>query len=113
MNGTVALRGDPADFDEWASRDLAEWSWEEVLPFYRALEDDPDGRLDADAHGVGGPVPIHRAPWDEWQPFHAAFHAACVASGFVDCADFNAAAAAGVGVWPRNARDGVRMSSAC
>ena len=33
VNGTIALRGDPADFDEWASRGLAEWSWDEVLPF--------------------------------------------------------------------------------
>jgi choline dehydrogenase len=33
VNGTIALRGDPADFDEWAERGLPEWSWEQVLPF--------------------------------------------------------------------------------
>jgi choline dehydrogenase-like flavoprotein len=112
VNGTIALRGDPADFDEWAARGLAEWSWDEVLPSYRELEDDPEGaRLNPDAHAVGGPVPIYRAPRDRWQPFHAAFHAGCVASGFADCEDFNAAGASGVGVWPRNTRDGVRMST--
>jgi choline dehydrogenase len=113
VNGTVALRGDPADFDEWVARGLPEWSWDDVLPFYRKMEDDPDGaRLNRDDHGVGGPMPIHRVPREDWQPFHAAFHAACVGAGFADCADFNAAGASGVGVWPRNTRDGVRISTA-
>src|SRR6202048_3131003 len=43
VNGTIALRGDPADFDEWTERGLPEWSWDQVLPFYRKPENDPDG----------------------------------------------------------------------
>ena len=113
VNGTIALRGHPADFEEWASRGLPEWSWPEVLSVYRQLEDDPHGAsLDPEVHGTDGPVPIDRVARADWQPVHAAFHAACLAAGFLDCADFNAPAATGVGVWPRNTRDGIRMSSA-
>jgi choline dehydrogenase-like flavoprotein len=113
VNGTVALRGHPGDFEEWVARGLPEWSWSEVLSVYRRLEDDPQGAgLDPEAHSVGGPVPISRVPRAQWQPVHAAFHAACVAAGFPDCEDFNAPAATGAGVWPRDTRDGVRMSSA-
>ena len=113
VNGTIALRGDPADFDEWAGRGLDEWAWDQVLPFYLAVEDDPDGAaLAPQLHHVGGPLPIHRVPVANWQPFHAAFHDACRAQGFAVSTDLNAVGARGVGVFPRNKRDGARMSTA-
>ena len=113
VNGTIALRGDPSDFDEWVGRGLPEWGWDDVLPFYRLLEDDPDGAaIDPSLHGAGGPLPIERLPPSRWQPFHAAFHAACGAYGFAPSADLNAVGASGAGVFPRNKRNGVRMSTA-
>ena len=62
VNGTIALRGDPADFDEWAARGLPEWGWDEVLPFYRRVEDDPDGvdHRRRTEHRAGGCV-AHRS----------------------------------------------------
>ena len=113
VNGTIALRGDPADFAEWAARGLPEWTWDQARPFYCRAEDDPQGvALDPDAHRAGGPFPIARPTPAAWQPFHAAFHAACIGAGFADCPDLNAAGASGVGPFPRNKRDGVRMSTA-
>jgi choline dehydrogenase len=113
VNGMVALRGAPADFDEWAARGLPEWSFEQVLPDFIALEDDPVGaKLDPAIHGVGGPVPITRPHPAEWQPFHVAFHEACRAAGFADCPDLNAPGASGTGAFPRNRVDRVRMSTA-
>jgi choline dehydrogenase len=113
VNGTIALRGDPADFDEWAQRGLPEWRWDDMRPHYLVIEDDPVGAgIDADAHRVGGWLPIERVAPHDWQPFHAAFHDACRARGIAPCADMNGAGAAGVGVFPRNRRDGVRMSTA-
>jgi choline dehydrogenase len=107
------LRGDPADFDEWVERGLPEWAWDEVLPFYRRIEDDPDGATgDASVHGAGGPLPIERLPPARWQPFHAAFHAACRAYGYASCDDLNGIGASGAGVFPRNKRNGARMSTA-
>ena len=113
VNGTIALRGDPADFDEWAARGLPEWRWDEMRPFYRAVEDDPVGAtIDAVLHRTGGWLPIERVPAERWQPFQAAFYDACRAHGFGACHDMNREGATGVGVFPRNRRDGVRMSTA-
>ena len=58
VNGHIALRGTPGDFDEWAAWGNHEWSFEKVLPFHRKLEDDRDAR--GDFHGVGGPIWIER-----------------------------------------------------
>ena len=56
VNGAVAIRGVPSDYDEWAELGNDEWSWEQCLPFFRKLEDDQDqgddfprqGRTDSD-----------------------------------------------------------------
>ncbi len=113
VNGTIALRGDPADFDEWAGHGLPEWCWDEVRPFYALVEDDPVGAtIDANLHRAGGPLPIDRVVSTSWQPFHRAFHDACRTHGFVSCPDMNHPGASGVGVFPRNKRNGVRMSTA-
>jgi len=50
VNATVALRGNPSDYDAWAAAGNREWSWDNVLPYFRKLEDDQDksGAL----HGV-------------------------------------------------------------
>ena len=47
---------------------LEGWDWEDdVLPAFKALEDDPDGaELAPELHGVGGPIPIYRNPYDAW-----------------------------------------------
>ena len=44
VNATIALRGVPADYDEWAALGNDEWSWAKVLPHFRRLEDDPEGQ---------------------------------------------------------------------
>ncbi len=41
-NATIALRGVPPDYDEWASLGNADWAWSKVLPYFRRLEDDQD-----------------------------------------------------------------------
>jgi choline dehydrogenase len=113
VNSAIALRAAPEDFDDWSARGLVEWSWADVLPFFLRLEDDPQGvAWSTDEHAAGGPLPIRRRPRDEWQPFHAAFHAAALDAGFDACADLNAAGVAGVGPFPFNRRDGIRVSTA-
>ena len=44
VNAAIALRGVPADYDEWAALGNDAWSWAKVLPYFRRLEDDPEGR---------------------------------------------------------------------
>ncbi len=108
INGAVALRGVPADFDAWVELGCDQWSYEDVLPWYRKLESDPEG---GDFHGSRGPVPIERSPKDSWQPLHRAFYDACRERGFDDVWDHNRPDATGVGPWPRNRREGLRIST--
>ena len=80
-NATVALRGaTPADYDDWAARGNPGWAFADVLPFFRRLERDADG--DDEWHGRDGPVPIRRAPPEEWTPLQRAFLDACTALGY-------------------------------
>jgi choline dehydrogenase len=110
INATLALRGQPADYDEWARLGNPEWAWEHVLPVFRALEDDPE--RPTPYHGLGGPIPIRRWRDDELLDTQRAFFAACRAMGFPVIEDHNAPGASGVGPGPANLRDGVRVSTA-
>ena len=108
VNGTIALRGVPRDFEDWVAMGNDEWSYEHVLPYYRRLESDPEG---GDFHGASGPIPIERPSPGEWQPIQRAFYDACRAAGFPDSWDQNLPDATGVGPWPRNRREGNRLST--
>ena len=108
VNGTIALRGVPGDFEDWVAMGNDEWSWEKVLPFYRRLESDPEG---GDLHGSNGPIPIERPTRDQWQPIQRGFYDACRSLGFADSWDQNLPDETGVGPWPRNRADGNRIST--
>lgn len=110
INATQALRGAPADYDEWAAECGAAWSWQAVLPYFRALEDDAAG---SDVlHGRGGPLPIRREHPEELTVLQAALLEACLAAGFPYTDDLNDPQCSGVGIIPKNVVDGVRMSTA-
>jgi 5-(hydroxymethyl)furfural/furfural oxidase len=79
INGMMANRGAPADFDEWAALGAGGWAWEDVLPWYRKLERDLD--CDGPLHGSDGPMPLRRVPRSEWPRFSTAAAEALEASG--------------------------------
>jgi choline dehydrogenase len=110
VNATIALRGVPADYDEWAALGNDEWSWAKVLPYFRRLEDDPEG--DDELHGRGGPIAIRRWRADELIPVQRAFFEVCRHLGFAEVADHNHPAATGVGPFPQNRRGRLRLSTA-
>jgi 5-(hydroxymethyl)furfural/furfural oxidase len=62
INAQGALRGLPADYDEWGR---VGWSWNDVLPAFVRLERDLDFG-DRAHHGSDGPIPICRFPVREW-----------------------------------------------
>ena len=35
VNATIALRGVPADYDQWAALGNDQWGWAKVLPYFR------------------------------------------------------------------------------
>jgi len=110
VNATIALRGVPADYDQWAALGNDEWSWMKVLPHFRRLEDDPQG--DGELHGRGGPITIARWRTDEFIPVQRAFFEVCCRLGFGAVTDHNHPDATGVGPFPQNRRDRLRLSTA-
>ncbi len=110
VNGHIALRGTPEDFDEWAAWGNSEWGFAQVLPYYRKLENDRDAQ--GDFHGTSGPIWIERPRAETWQPINRAFNEACREMGYAEVWDQNDPRSTGVGPWPRNRRDGIRISTA-
>jgi choline dehydrogenase len=110
VNGIVAIRGVPEDYDEWAQLGNTEWSWEKCLPYFRKLEDDQDHG--GDFHGKNGPIPIVRWKDGELTQLSRAFLEACRAEGYPESDDHNAPESSGVGSWAMNRTGSLRVSTA-
>ncbi|MDP3275065.1 MAG: GMC family oxidoreductase N-terminal domain-containing protein [Deltaproteobacteria bacterium] len=110
VNTCIALRGQQSDFDEWASRGLSHWSYDECLPAFKRLETDLDVR--SPWHGDDGPIRIRRFKSHQWSPWQAGLCDASRALGFSYSEDLNAPVASGFGEMPFNMIDGVRQSAA-
>jgi choline dehydrogenase len=111
VNGTFALRGFPEDYDEWAYAGNDDWSFADVLPMFRALENDLDYG-DEPWHGDTGQVPIRRYMPQEMSLGARALLESAVAVGHKDVPDHNRPGATGAGALPVNTIGGVRMSTA-
>ena len=86
VNGQVAIRGIPSDYDEWASLGADGWTFKDVLPYFNRLERDLD--FDGPYHGKQGPIPIHRIFPQDWGGLSLAFRDAVGARGipyYDDC----------------------------
>ncbi|MCO5090367.1 GMC oxidoreductase [Bosea sp. (in: a-proteobacteria)] len=87
INGQLASRGLPADYDAWGALGARGWNWDAVLPYFRKLERDID--FDGPLHGRDGPIPVRRIFQDLW-PEHAKATAQAFAElGFDYIADQN------------------------
>jgi choline dehydrogenase len=110
VNGTILLRGLPEDFDNWAAWGNREWGFVHVLPYFRKMERDLD--FSGDFHGSNGPIPVRRNTRQTLLPVQEAFYQACLDAGFPADPDMNHPQAAGLGFWPLNNIDGLRISTA-
>ena len=68
INGQMANRGAPTDYDEWDSRGAAGWKWADCLPYFKKIEKDLD--FNDEWHGQDGNIPVRRIPESQW-PGHA------------------------------------------
>jgi choline dehydrogenase len=109
VNAAVAMHARPADFARWAKRGIEGWSWAEVLAAYKALENTPTG--DDAWHGRSGPFPIRQRTAEQNTPSLRAFVEASEAVGLTHVSDFNGATQHGVGPYPLNVVDGVRVNT--
>jgi choline dehydrogenase len=106
-----AVRGAPADFDEWVALGNPGWGWDDVLPWFRRLERDREFG-DRPWHGSDGPMPVTRYLDIAETDIHAAAIEAAVATGFERIADHNRPGAVGIGRMPMHTVDGVRVTAA-
>ena len=67
VNGQVALRGAPEDYDHWNAIGAKGWDWNSVLPYFRRLETDLD--YTDQLHGAQGPITVRRMPMEQWDDF--------------------------------------------
>jgi len=109
INGQIAIRGIPEDFADWVAEGAKGWGWQDVLPYFRKLESDVDFG-DAPWHGRSGPIPVYRAPVDQWGPVDRALMKAALALGYDWCDDHNAPQGTGVSPYAINSRQGLRIS---
>ena len=87
INGQMANRGAPTDYDEWEARGAAGWNWETVLPYFRKLETDLD--IEDEWHGRDGPILVRRIPEEQWPAHSTALKEALDRAGYKSLADQN------------------------
>ena len=109
INGQIAIRGVPEDFSDWVAEGATGWGWPEVLPYFCRLESDVDFG-DAPYHGKSGPIPVYRAPVEQWGHVDRALIKAALALGYGWCDDHNAPQGTGVSPYAINSREGLRIS---
>ena len=87
INGQLANRGAPTDYDEWEARGAAGWNWDAVLPYFKKVERDMD--FDGPWHGKEGRIPVRRILPDMWCGHAKAVAAAYKAAGYEYIEDQN------------------------
>ena len=108
VNGMVANRGNPRDYDSWAGQGLPEWSFAHCLAYFRKMETF-DGGAD-DYRGGDGPQHIETCAADN--PLDQAFVAAGPQAGYPFTEDQNGRQHEGFHVAQKFTRKGVRWSTA-
>lgn len=107
VNGAVAIRARPEDFNRW---DLPGWGYQDLLPAFKKLET-RHGLHDRAIHGDSGPFPVVQLTLDDITPMQRAFVAATRANGYDAIDDFDGPSANGVGPYPMNIVNGVRVNT--
>ena len=108
INAMVYSRGQPGDFDDWAAMGNPGWSWAEVLPYYKRMEDHDLGA--GPSHGSGGPLHVTDIS-PVAHPLCHVFVQAGQEAGLAFNRDLNAESIEGVGLYQINTRNGFRMSA--
>lgn len=109
MNGAVSSRATFADFERWTSYGLKGWTLNDVLPFYKKLENTTTG---ADKwHGRNGPLPVVQLSIEQVSPLQRAFIEATEYNGFKRINDFNSDEQHGVGPYSMNILNGERINT--
>jgi choline dehydrogenase len=106
VNGMLWVRGEPAEYDNWAALGNDGWGYADVLPYLKKIEGYADG--DPAYRGTSGPIHIDRFPGER---LDNAFLAACIEAGIPANADYNGKHYEGVGHLQSNTKRGLRFGA--
>jgi choline dehydrogenase-like flavoprotein len=109
INAEVFTRGNPADYDRWASEEGAEgWAFEDIRKYF--IRSEGNTILAGDWHGTEGPLGVSNI--QDPQPMTRAFVQSCQELGIPYNPDFNGAVQEGCGVYQTTIRNARRCSAA-
>jgi len=109
INGMVFVRGQPQDYDHWAQLGNRGWSYSDVLPIFRKMENYDGG--DDEFRGRDGLLRVtdHEADLD---PLHERMISAAGSIGIPFTRDYNGGDQEGIGITQTTINKGRRMSTA-
>ncbi len=108
VNAMIYIRGSADDYNTWAQLGNRNWSYEKVLPVFRALEDNQS--LSDEFHGTHGPLKVSDKAYGH--PLCEAFVKAAQQAGLAYNGDFNGNVQEGVGFYQTTTYRGKRFSAA-
>ncbi|MEO1315965.1 MAG: GMC family oxidoreductase N-terminal domain-containing protein [Pseudomonadota bacterium] len=108
INAMVYVRGHPRDFDDWAA-EAPGWSWDDVAPYFRRMEDWAGG--EDEWRGAGGPLAVFDAS-AEVHPLCQAYLDAAAEAQIPFNADYNGEHMEGASIYQMTIRNGTRASTA-
>ena len=111
VNGMIFQRGNPLDYERWASgAGMESWDYAHCLPYFKRMENclaaDPDDPF----RGHEGPLVLERGPAEG--PLFDAFFAAVQEAGYPLTEDVNGYRQEGFAAFDRNVHRGRRLSAA-
>ena len=106
-NGMVFVRGNPLDFERWASYDLPKWGYKNVLPYFKKLETWSGG--ENLYRGDKGPLKVNRSKIDEAFPLFKALIKAAEEAGYDTFEDSNGFRQDGFGTFDVTIDNGKRQ----
>ena len=109
-NGMVFVRGNPLDFERWASYGLPNWSYKNVLPYFKKLETWSGG--ENLYRGGKGPLKVNRSKIDERFPLFNSLIKAAAEAGYETFEDSNGFKQDGFGTFDVTIDGGKRQSVA-
>ncbi len=108
INAMLYVRGQKQDYDHWHSLGNKGWSFDDVLPYFKAQEHQERGA--DDFHGINGALNV--ADSASKPAIHDDFIQSALAAGFPLNNDFNGVSQEGIGYYQVTQKDGLRHSAA-
>jgi choline dehydrogenase-like flavoprotein len=107
INGMIYMRGQANDYDQWRQMGNEGWGWDDVLPYFKNMEDSYEG--ENKFHGSGGEWKVNqqRLSWEVLDSFKDA----TIEAGIPQVDDFNEGNNFGVSYFKVNQNDGLRWNT--